>query len=291
MQPTNSQVVLDIMISRYLKRQQVSVGLHESLASQQQLILLQLSKVGTVAEHGMLTCTLVRYSDSSACFQALDLAKSPNDLGLTVAGNPWKIDVMFSEDPRSFGTSHFVCLNTDSKLVHCFRSNVNEAEYVEGGEEDWTEVKSSDDHSTFDDYHFVGDNTEFVDRPPIDEIQIREYSDGTEEDWTEVVLLHDPTSLDDSQFPEHFNIEPGLSQIVETRIREYSEGTEDWPEGRTNQWVVVPRHTPDQETESQPEDMRARERALLAERIDDEPGCKRLEQSSGYGTGDQSTET
>ena len=129
-----SPVALNVMIQGCEKPLHVFIGPRTPLLSQPQLIGL-LVKAGRalVEKHRRRTCLLTRYNDIAACYQVLDLAKRPDQLGLT-AGNTYMVKVMFSSDTCTLDDSRFLRLITDSELADL--AQTLRLEYAEGAETD-----------------------------------------------------------------------------------------------------------------------------------------------------------
>jgi hypothetical protein len=110
MQCTSGGVLFDV-ISSY-RRQQVFVGLHERLASQGQLTALLSSSLGTAKQE---TCALALYNCEDG-YRALDLTKTPFELGLTVPGSTWEAHVMISAD-RRVCLPFFITINSQDSQI------------------------------------------------------------------------------------------------------------------------------------------------------------------------------
>jgi hypothetical protein len=110
MQCTSGGVLFDVISS--CRRQQVSVGLHERLASQGQLTALLSSSLGTAKQE---TCALALYNCEDG-YRALDLTKTPFELGLTVPGSTWEAHVMISAD-RRVCLPFFITINSQDSQI------------------------------------------------------------------------------------------------------------------------------------------------------------------------------
>jgi hypothetical protein len=126
MQCTSGGVLFDVISS--CRRQQVSVGLHERLASQGQLTALLSSSLGTAKQEAY---ALALYSCKNH-YRLLDLTKTPFELGLTVPGSPWEVHVMISADSRvCLDLPFFITINSQDSQIEGKESEVGCSTYFD----------------------------------------------------------------------------------------------------------------------------------------------------------------
>jgi hypothetical protein len=124
MQCTSGGVLFDVISS--CRRQRVFVGLHERLASQGQLTALLSSSLGTAKQE---TCALALYNCEDG-YRALDLTKTPFELGLTVPGSTWEAHVMISAD-RRVCLPFFITINSQDSQIEGKESEVGCSTYFD----------------------------------------------------------------------------------------------------------------------------------------------------------------